>query len=589
MIHDGVGYESFRSFFCLQSASMAESPLGTAACRILRRGHYMSLHPQEPPSVPEETIRVARAAFPKGSLCLCIADELGSIYTNDQFTALFPRRGKHAEAPGRLALATVLQFVEGLSDRQAADAVRGRIDWKYALGLSLIDPGFDHTVLSEFRSRLIEGGAERLLLDTLLQHLRDHGLVKARGRQRTDSTHVLAAVRGLNRLERVGETVRAALNELAVVAPDWLQALAPPVWYERYSRRVENYRLPKAEKERLELAATVGADGDQLLAAIEAAVEQPWLAQLPAIHVLREVWKAQYIMEDGQLRWHTVQEMPATAEQISSPYDPEARYGKKRDMSWTGYKAHLTETCDPETPHLITNVETTPATTPDDNMVAVVHQSLEKSELLPSEHLVDKGYTDSHVLVDSQQRHGVVIVGPVADDPSWQARSGDGFTKAQFQVDWDLQVVTCPEGKQSISWLPSTYPKGGMQFEARFARNDCAACPMRSRCTRSKVEPRIITLQAREEFEALQSARRNQATEAFRKSYAARAGIEGTHTQAIRRCGLRRCRYVGLAKTRLQHVITAVAVNLVRVAEWQNDLPSANTRTSRFAALHMVA
>jgi len=206
----------------------------------------MSRHPLEPPSVPEETNRAARAAFPKGSLCLHIADELGSIYTDDQFTALFPRRGKHAEAPGRLALATVLQFLEGLSDRQAADAVRGRIDWKYALGLSLIDPGFDHTVLSEFRSRLIEGGAERLLLDTLLQRLRDHGLVKAKGRQRTDSTHVQAAVRGLNRLERVGETARAALNELAVVAPDWLQALAPPVWYERYSRRVENYRLPKA-------------------------------------------------------------------------------------------------------------------------------------------------------------------------------------------------------------------------------------------------------------------------------------------------------------------------------------------------------
>lgn len=542
----------------------------------------MSLHPQEPPSVPEETIRVARAAFPKGSLCLCIADELGSIYTNDQFTALFPRRGKHAEAPGRLALATVLQFVEGLSDRQAADAVRGRIDWKYALGLSLIDPGFDHTVLSEFRSRLIDGGAERLLLDTLLQHLRDRGLVKARGRQRTDSTHVLAAVRGLNRLERVGETVRAALNELAVVAPDWLQALAPPAWYERYSRRVEAYRLPKAEKERLELAATIGADGDQLLAAIDAAVE-PWLAQLPAIQVLRQVWTAQYTKEDGQLRWHIVQEMPATAEQISSPYDPEARYGKKRDI------AHLTETCDPETPHVITNVETTLATTPDDHMLTVVHQSLAKNELLPSEHLVDMGYTGCRMLVESQQRHGVVVVGPVVEDTSWQAHAAEGFSKADFHVDWDQQVVTCPEGKQSISWLPSTYPKGGMQFEARFARNDCAACPMRSRCTRSKVEPRIITLQARKEFEALQSVRRNQATEKFRKNYAARAGIEGTHSQAIRRCGLRRCRYIGLAKTRLQHVITAVAINLVRVAEWHNDARSADTRISRFAALQAVA
>ena len=548
----------------------------------------MSLHPQEPPSVPEETIRVARAAFPKGSLCLCIADELGSIYTNDQFTALFPRRGKHAEAPGRLALATVLQFVEGLSDRQAADAVRGRIDWKYALGLSLIDPGFDHTVLSEFRSRLIDGGAERLLLDTLLQHLRDRGLVKARGRQRTNSTHVLAAVRGLNRLERVGETVRAALNELAVVAPDWLQALAPPAWYERYSRRVEAYRLSKAEKERLELAATIGADGDQLLAAIDAAVE-PWLAQLPAIQVLRQVWTAQYTKEDGQLRWHIVQEMPATAEQISSPYDPEARYGKKRDISWTGYKAHLTETCDPETPHVITNVETTLATTPDDHMLTVVHQSLAKNELLPSEHLVDMGYTGCRMLVESQQRHGVVVVGPVVEDTSWQAHAAEGFSKADFHVDWDQQVVTCPEGKQSISWLPSTYPKGGMQFEARFARNDCAACPMRSRRTRSKVEPRIITLQARKEFEALQSVRRNQATEKFRKNYAARAGIEGTHSQAIRRCGLRRCRYIGLAKPRLQHVITAVAINLVRVAEWHNDARSADTRISRFAALQAVA
>jgi transposase len=549
----------------------------------------MSLHPQEPPSVPEETSQVARAAFPKGTLCLDIADELGPIYNDSQFAALFPRRGKPAEAPGRLALATVLQFVEGLSDRQAADAVRGRIDWKYALGLPLIDPGFDHTVLSEFRSRLIEGKAERLLFDTLLQRLRDQGLLKAKGRQRTDSTHVLAAVRGVNRLERVGETVRAALNELAVVTPDWLQALAPPVWYERYSRRVENYLLPKIETARLELATAIGVDGRQLLALVDAAVEQPWLAQLPAIHVLRNVWEAQYIEEEGQLRWRTLKEMPAAAEQISSPYDHEARYSTKRDISWVGYKAHLTETCDPETPHLITNVETTPATTPDDNMVAVVHQSLEKSELLPSEHLVDKGYTDSHVLVDSQQRHGVVIVGPVADDPSWQARSGDGFTKAQFQVDWDRQVVTCPEGKQSISWLPSTYPKSGMDFEARFARKDCTPCPMRSRCTRAKEEPRIIGLQARENYEALQSARRHQTTEEFQKNYAARAGIEGTHAQAIRRCGLRRCRYFGLAKTHLQHVITAAAINLVRIAEWRNATPTAQTRRSRFAALRLAA
>ena len=189
----------------------------------------------------------------------------------------------------------VLQFVENLPDREAADAVRGRIDWKYALGLTLSDPGFDHTVLSEFRTRLVEGKAELLLLDTLLQHLQEQGLVKARGRQRTDSTHVFAAVRVLNRLERVGETLRAALNELATVAPDWLQALAPRTWYERYGRRVENYRLPKTAAARSALAAEIGADGQLLLAAIDAAADRPELAELPMVQVLRQVWAAQYV------------------------------------------------------------------------------------------------------------------------------------------------------------------------------------------------------------------------------------------------------------------------------------------------------
>lgn len=548
------------------------------------------LRPQSLPIVPEETRRVARAAFPKGTLCLRIADALGSVYRDSQFAALFPSHGQPAAAPGRLALAVVLQFMENLSDREAADAVRGRIDWKYALGLALTDPGFDHTVLSEFRTRLVAGDAGLLLLDTLLQRLQEQGLVKARGRQRTDSTHVLAAVRTLNRLERVGETMRAALNEVATVAPEWLQAMAPAAWYERYGRRVENYRLPKTEAARQDLAATIGADGQQLLSAIDAAAQQPELAQLPVVQTLRQVWAAQYVTEDERMRLGEAAELPRSAKQICSPYDPEARYSNKRDMSWVGYKVQVTETCDPacEGPHVITNVETTLATTPDDNVVAVVHNSLEKRGLLPGEHLVDKGYTDSHVLVGSQQRYGVTIVGPVADDPSWQARLDDGLTKAAFHVDWDRKVVTCPAGKQNVSWLPSTHTENGMVFEARFATRDCFPCPLRPRCTRGKREPRIIGLQAREHFEALQGARKHQKTAAFQERYAARAGIEGTHAQAISRCGLRRCRYIGLAKTRLQHVLTAVAINLVRVAEWVAGTPVAKTRCSRFAALQIA-
>jgi transposase len=549
----------------------------------------MSLRPQTTHSIPEETQRVARAAFPKGTLCLRIADELGPLYRDDQFAELFPTLGQPAASPARIAMASVLQYVEGLSDRQAADAVRGRIDWKYALALELTDPGFDHTVLSEFRSRLVHGQAELQLLDTLLERCQGLGLIGERGRQRTDSTHVLAAVRVLNRLERVGETMRAALNDLAVMAPDWLQALAPAEWYRRYGRRVENYHLPKTDAAREELARVIAADGEKLLAAVDAATDQPVLAQIPTVVTLRRVWAEQYTGDPGQLRWREVKDMPSPAGLISSPYDTDARYSTKRDVEWVGYKAHLTETCDEDRPHLIVNVETTPATTPDDNMIKDVHESEKGRDLLPGEHLVDKGYTDSEVLVASERDYGVTIVGPVAEDPGWQARAGAGFDKGSFAVDWDRQVVTCPAGKESISWLPNTYPKNGMVIEARFARKDCTPCPSRSRCTKSEKEPRIIGLLPREQHEALQATRREQGTEEFRSRYAARAGIEGTHEQAIRRCGLRRCRYIGEAKAHLQHLLTAAAINLVRLSEWWSGTPLARTRCSRFAALQPAA
>ncbi len=163
----------------------------------------MSLQSHVPDPVPEQTARIARAALPKGNVLIEMRDELGAIYEDEAFAHLFPSRRKPGEAPWRLALVTVFQFAQNLSDRQAADAVRGRIDWKYALSLELDDPGFDHTVLSEFRTRLLEGGSGRLLLDTLLARFRENGLLKARGRQRTDSTHVLARVRALNRLDRI--------------------------------------------------------------------------------------------------------------------------------------------------------------------------------------------------------------------------------------------------------------------------------------------------------------------------------------------------------------------------------------------------
>jgi transposase len=249
----------------------------------------MTLRPQAVYLVPEETARVARVAFPRGSMFMRMRECLGMIYDDQTFAALYPVQGQPATSPFRLALTLVMQFAEHLSDRQAADAVCSRIDWKYALALELTDSGFDASVLSEFRTRLIRGSAEQRLLDTLLTLFRDQGLLKARGTQRTDSTHVLAAVRDLNRLELVGETLRAALNSLAVVAPERLTAVVPAAWYDRHAERCEEYRLPDAAAKRQRLAVEIGTDGFALLAAIADPAAPAWLGDVPAVAVLYQV------------------------------------------------------------------------------------------------------------------------------------------------------------------------------------------------------------------------------------------------------------------------------------------------------------
>jgi transposase len=478
-----------------------------------------------------------------------------------------------------------MHFAEGLSDRQAADAVRSRIDWKYALSLELTDPGFDHTGLSELRTRLVAGQAELLLLDTFLAQVRARGLLEGRSRQRTDSTHVLVAIRVLNRLELVGETLHHALNSLAVVAPAWLQTQAPPAWFERYGRRLENYHLPQTAAARETLAATIGADGRQLLQAVEAATDQPWLRDLPAIQTLRQVWAAQYTDPPGPLRWRAVQERLPAAVLIASPYDVEARYCTKRGIAWVGYKVHLTETCEADQPHLITGVMTTPATTPDCVMGPAIQQDLAQRDLLPGTHLLDGGYVDADLLVTAHTQHQIDVVGPALGSYSHQRRAGQGYDLSAFVINWEAQHARCPQGHTSIRWTPGRDVSGDPVVRIRFQAPTCRACPVRSACTQAKDAPRQLTVRPQAHHEAIQAARQRQETAEFTAQYAQRAGIEGTQSQAIRRCGLRQCRYVGHAKKHLQHVLTATALNLVRVAAWLEDTPRATTRRAAFAAL----
>lgn len=252
-------------------------------------------------------------------------------------------------------------------------------------------------------------------------------------------------MRLLNRLEQVTETLRAALNAVAAVAPAWLQKHTFPDWYERYGRRIAEYRLPKGKEARQAYAVQVGAD------------------------------------------------------------------------------------------------------------------------------------------------YQIDLVGPIYADRQWQATAQEGFDLARFRVDWDAQIVTCPQGRASLRWCETQTARGRTMIHIDFAPAGCTPCPVRSRCTRAKTLPRSLPLQPRAEHEAIQAARRRQDTPEFATISAGRAGIAGTVSQGVRAFGLRQSRYRGLAKTHLQHVATATAINLGRVATWVTGVPRARTRCSRFAALAPTA
>lgn len=575
-----------------------------------RIGVLMSMQPQRWPQPSEEIAAAVLAMYGgrRAPLPVVIRDELGELFSDEQFTIAFGARGRPGWSPGRLALVTVLQMVENLTDRQAAEAVRLRIDWKYCLGLGLTDEGFDDSILCEFRTRIVEHGLEERVLDLLLATLVERGLLKPGGKQRTDSTHVLAAVRDLNRLELAGESVRACLEALAAAAPDWLaQVIDVPDWNTRYGVRVDSWRLPTSQTKRTQLGTAYGVDGFTLLEAVYAPQAPAWLAELPAVDVLRMVLVQNYTRttdrrgrEVVKRREADVDGLPPGRCRVTSPYDTDARWGAKRDMYFNGYKVHISETCtdaepdiittdpDPQVlPNIITNIATTDASVPDSAMTTPIHDSLARRGLLPDEHYLDSGYPSADLLVQSAARYGVTLVTPMLADTSPQARAGTGFDSTAFHVDFDTHTVVCPQGQTSASWSPARQ-RGTATIVVKFDSDTCRPCPVRAQCTTASRGGRQLTVRPRQVHQALQQARAHQDSKAFKAKYALRAGVEGTIRQAIAVTDTRHARYRGLAKTHLEHVYSAVALNLIRLDAWFNGLPSDRTRTSHLTRLELA-
>jgi transposase len=569
-------------------------------------GFVMSMQSRPWPDVPELTERVARASFPKGNLAMRLRDELGLVYDDERFSEAFGVRGRPGISPGQLMMVTVLQFTENLPDRAAADAARDRVSWKYALGLELESSGFDASVLCEFRARLVAGNLATLALDALLERLVAAGLVKAGGRQRTDSTHVLGAIRHLNRLELAGESVRAGLEALAVAAPDWLAGVIDASWQERYGARIQQMRLPESAAKRRELMVAYGVDGYHLLERVYAPGAPGWLRELPAVQALRRIWVQQFYRTIGARGQMVRRREPASEGgdgvppghiRLISPYDLDARYGVKREQGWDGYKVHFSETCDPVDPaqrdadaaagrgeraNLITGVLTTMATTADAAALEQVHRGLARNRVLPGEHLLDSGYPSAEQLVRAAGVYGITLVTPTLLDTSPQARAGVGYGQSAFAVDFDTRRGTCPQGKTSSSWNPC-HQRENEAIVISWAKKDCGPCPARHLCT--KALRRQITIRDRDLHEALTANRAEQRSQEWKGRYAARAGVEGTMRQSTHVTGIRTARYLGLDKTALEHNLAATAINMIRLDAYWTGHTLDRTRTTHLARL----
>ena len=283
----------------------------------------MSLRPRSGEHVPPLTEQVARASNPGGTTAIWVRDRLDGLWCDEDFADWYPRDGRPGLSPAQLATVCVLQFLLGLSDRQAAEAVRCRIDFKYAMAMELDDPGFHHSVLADFRDRLAEGDRADRLLDLALARLKEAGLVRERTTQRTDSTHVLAAVRDLTHLYLIAEEDRAALGEIASTSPHLLDELVDEDWGRRYGRPVRLGKNPTKPKARI---LEAGNDAVRLLEHLYRHGADRTSG--PRIQALRQIMMQNYHRDAaGHLRRRTAETeggpgLPPSSRAIVSSYDP---------------------------------------------------------------------------------------------------------------------------------------------------------------------------------------------------------------------------------------------------------------------------
>ena len=471
------------------------------------------------------------------------------------------QNGRPAEEPVRMTGVSILQFMERLPDRQAAEACTWDGRWKLALHMEVDEPGFHPTTLVKYRERLVRYGLERLGFDGVLNAMREAGYLPKKTRQRLDSSHVIGLVSHMSRLECVRETLRLALEALEPIEM-LARPEAWPLWWERYVESKLDY---KAEATQLRAKMDqAGRDARDLLRWVKG--QDVGRAAAPVVELLGRVYAENFEEPSAQAVDQRRAQPPGA---VHNPHDPEAQWSTKKTTAqkeWVGYKIQVAETVEEQpraakepTRTVITAVVTQEATASDKAALPVVEQAWETmGQEKPGELYVDAGYTSGAELVRAEAE-GRELKGPMASAPTKEGR----LSSEAFNVSVADRRAVCPGGQTSTNCSRLEEQKTGVVMY-RFEWNNalCGNCPQRARCLGPGQPHR--TLVVGEHHDRLQARRLEQKTETFRADMHHRNGIEGTISELTRSYGMRRCRYRGLGKTRLQNWFAGAACNLKR-------------------------
>jgi len=516
-----------------------------------------------PADIPEETRRIVAPLLSEDSVYRLIGQEADQIVSDLDFADMYAVEGRPGINPVVLALVTIFQFMEKLPDRAAAEMAVMRLDWKYALRQELDWAGFHYSDLCNFRKRLLEHGREGEVFESVVAHLRERGYIPKRGKQRTDSTHIVGAVAQLTRLELMWETLRMALGALLSTDAPWVLRHLSSDFIQRYTRRQTSYRLSKEEVPRQMKEA--GQESEWLLGQIESQGGSDLLT-LPEISQLRRVVDEQFEQgPEGKPTPRAPRSIPKDI--LNSPHDPEVGYGNKGSRQWQGYKLQVTETADENVnAHFVTDVVITSTRIKDYTSLAPVQERLLEREIAPGKQYVDQGYMSGKNIVHSRQR-GIDLRGYVQDGNTTQPK---GFRLRDFDIDFENRRAVCPAGKSSISWIKVSKPRSNAAYHVYFGIQ-CRSCPyfVSRVCARQR---RGRQLTVNRYHDAIQARRCEAQTEAFHQEMHIRKAVEGTISEMVRAHGARRARYRGQAKNQLQAYFIATATNLKRLARVKNNL-----------------